>query len=74
MTVAELLLDGNKVYSAEEVADLLRVSRGTITRALRSGHLKGFKVGRLWRVWGHAVGKYINSESSGRETTRRGEI
>lgn len=36
--------------TAEEVARFFRVSRWTIYRLIASGDLKGFRVGRQWRV------------------------
>jgi excisionase family DNA binding protein len=39
-----------KVFTPEEVAERLSVSTKTIKDWLRTGKLKGVKVGRLWRV------------------------
>jgi len=39
-----------KMYSIEEVADMLNVNRNTVRRMLIRGELKGIKVGRLWRI------------------------
>jgi excisionase family DNA binding protein len=39
-----------KVYTPEQVAEQLQVSLKTVTNYLREGRLKGFKVGRLWRI------------------------
>lgn len=39
-----------QVYTPEQVAEHLQVSLKTIMLYLRSGKLKGFKVGRLWRI------------------------
>jgi excisionase family DNA binding protein len=38
------------VLTPEQVAERLHISRLTIGNWLRSGKLKGVKVGRLWRV------------------------
>jgi excisionase family DNA binding protein len=46
--------DGMKVeerlWSPEEVAERLGMSRSTIGEWLRSGRLKGRRIGRFWRV------------------------
>ena len=39
-----------KVYTPEGAAEALMVSPKTIREWLRTGKLKGVKVGRLWRV------------------------
>jgi excisionase family DNA binding protein len=41
--------EGN-FLTIEEAAKALRVSRNTIYRQLRSGHLQGQKIGHQWRV------------------------
>lgn len=40
----------DQLLTPEDVAERLRVSRLTVGNWLRSGTLKGVKVGRLWRV------------------------
>ena len=40
----------NKVLTPEETAELLRVSSKTVRDWLRSGKLKGIKIGRQWRI------------------------
>jgi excisionase family DNA binding protein len=39
-----------RLFSAEEVAERLGMSRYTIGEWLRSGRLKGRRIGRFWRV------------------------
>ncbi len=44
-------MDGfESIYTLEEVADYLRLSRGTVRSWVRSGFLKGTKVGIQWRI------------------------
>ena len=38
------------VTTPKELADFIRVSEQTVKRALKSGALVGFKVGRDWRI------------------------
>lgn len=40
----------DKVYTVEEVAKILNIHPHTIRLWLKSGKLKGVKVGRYWRV------------------------
>jgi excisionase family DNA binding protein len=39
-----------EIYTPEEIAENLKVTRLTVHRWLRSGELKAFKAGRLWRI------------------------
>ena len=39
-----------KIFTPEEIADELSVTRKSIYVWLQKGELKGFKVGKLWRV------------------------
>lgn len=38
------------VWTLEEVATYLRVHRTTVSKLLRSGQLRGRKVGKEWRI------------------------
>ncbi len=40
----------DRLLTPEEVAERLRISRFTVMNYLRSGVLKGVKVGRVWRI------------------------
>ena len=49
------------VISIEELCQILQVCRNTAYRLLKSGELKGFRVGRMWRIPQESVQKYISS-------------
>lgn len=40
----------DEVYTPEEVAEHLKVSRRAVLDLLRSGELAGIKVGKAWRI------------------------
>ncbi len=40
----------DKLYTPDEVAEILRVKVATVKRWLREGKLPGHKLGRLWRI------------------------
>ena len=40
----------NEYLTPREVMDLLYIKKNTLYRLLNSGELKGFRVGRQWRV------------------------
>jgi excisionase family DNA binding protein len=39
-----------KIYTPEQFAEQWRVSRRTVMKYLQTGRLRGFKVGRFWRI------------------------
>lgn len=47
------------ILSLEQVAKMLDVSERTVTRQIRAGKLKGFKVGKSWRFRVEAVDEFI---------------
>lgn len=49
------------VVTIKELADFLKVSVITIRRAIDSGELKAFKVGKAWRIEKEAVLEWIKS-------------
>jgi len=49
------------VVTIKELADFLKVSVITIRRAIDSGELKAFKVGKSWRIEKEAVLEWIKS-------------
>ena len=47
-----LTIEPNMFYTVEEIAHLLRASRPSVLKLLRSGAMRGVKVGREWRILG----------------------
>ncbi len=39
-----------KLYTTDEIADILKVTQRTIYNYIKSGTLKGIKIGKYWRV------------------------
>jgi excisionase family DNA binding protein len=44
------MTQNEKIYTVEEIAEKLRVSRPTVLNLLNNGEIKGFRVGVQWRV------------------------
>ncbi|GAJ13290.1 unnamed protein product [marine sediment metagenome] len=40
----------SELLTIKDVAEILKVSQGTIRRMLDRGELKGIRIGRLWRI------------------------
>ena len=51
----------NKLYNVDELCEILRVHFHTIRKLLISKELKGFKVGREWRVTQKDLEEYIEN-------------
>lgn len=48
-----------KVYTIEELVDLLKVTKRTIYHYIKSGKLKAVKMGKYWRVTQKALDAFL---------------
>ncbi len=44
------MMNIEKLLTPADVADRLQVNERTVTNWLRKGHLRGFKIGKEWRI------------------------
>ncbi len=44
------MMNNDKLLTPVDIANRLQVNERTVTQWLRNGHLRGFKVGKEWRV------------------------
>ena len=51
------------ILSPEEAMKLLHIGRNSIYKLLTSGELKGFKVGRNWKIAKKAIDAYIDKQT-----------
>ncbi len=53
----------SEILSFKDVCKILNISRPTLSRYLKSGKLKGFKLGnkRLWKIYKKDLIKFIES-------------
>ena len=56
-----------KVYTLEEIADILKVTRRTLYTYIKAGKLDAVKVGRYWRVKEDALKKFLDIGTDGNE-------
>ena len=47
------MINNDKLLTPPQVAQRLQVNERTVTQWLRRGHLRGFKIGKEWRVSAH---------------------
>ena len=50
-----------KIYTVKEVADLLKVSKMTVSRYIQSGKLKSSKLGRMHRIADDDLRKFLEN-------------
>lgn len=50
----------SEYLTPREVMDLLYIGKNTLYKLLGSGELKGFRIGRQWRVAKYELKKYTN--------------
>lgn len=50
-----------KLYTIDEVAEYLRVTRRTIYRYIEQGKLPAYKVGDSWRFSDEAIAEYLKN-------------
>jgi excisionase family DNA binding protein len=51
------------VYTPEQLAEQWGVTRHTVLTYLRTGKLKGFKVGRFWRIRERDLSAFIQEDT-----------
>ena len=62
----------DKLWTPPQVAERLQVNERTVTQWLRKGHLRGFKIGKEWRVAQRDLQAFLE-ESANIPSSRGGE-
>ena len=52
-----------KIYTPDDLVELLKIPKKTIMDHLRAGKLPGVKIGKHWRVSEEALDKYLDPGS-----------
>lgn len=53
-----------KVYTLEELVDLLKVTKRTLYNYIRTGRLKAVKMGKYWRVTQKQLDAFLQAGES----------
>lgn len=53
-----------KLYTAEETAAILKVTRRTMYNYITSGKIKAVKAGRSWRITEEAIREFLSLSTS----------
>jgi excisionase family DNA binding protein len=64
-------MEDEKFYTIKEVAELLKVSDGGVRKWLKTGKLKGIKLGRIWRIRESDFDKFLKERESAGEKEKR---
>lgn len=57
------IIDGTKLYEVEDLVGMLKVSRITVQGYLRSGRIKGIKIGKRWHVTEKNLKDFLSGNS-----------
>ena len=59
----EIMLERyDDIMSVEDLCELLRVGRNRVYELLQSGELKGFRLGRVWKIPKSSVETFLTSQ------------
>lgn len=50
-----------KVYTLEEISDLIKITRRTLYDYVKTGKLKAVKIGRTWRVTEKQLEEFLST-------------
>lgn len=53
-----------KLYTIEEVSEILKVTPRTIYKFIKNEQLKAVKIGKYWRITDTALQEFINNGTS----------
>ena len=54
----------DRLLTMQQVAEHFQVNERTVTRWLRKGHLRGFKIGKEWRVSAADLGNFLEANAN----------
>jgi excisionase family DNA binding protein len=54
----------DRLLTPPQVAERLQVNERTVTQWLRKGHLRGFKIGKEWRVSAADLGTFLEASAN----------
>lgn len=60
-----------KLYTPEEVGEMLSVKESTVRNWMRNGTMPGIKIGKFWRVPEEALESYLEKKTEEIELVRR---
>ena len=58
-----MIQDAYEILTPEDIMEELLIGKNAVYSILRSGELKGFRVGRNWKIPRKAVEEYIDKKT-----------
>ncbi len=58
------MMNEKKLLTPSDVANHLQVNERTVTQWLRRGHLRGFKIGKEWRVSARDLDNFLEQNAN----------
>ncbi len=58
------MMNDKKLLTPTDVANRLQVNERTVTQWLRKGHLRGFKVGKEWRISSNDLQAFLEASAN----------
>lgn len=69
------MIGGTEFLTIDEAAQYLKVCRKTLYRLLRNGSLRGYRVGRQWRLRRDDLAEWLREQGAqGRERSTAAEV
>lgn len=59
--MADKQLTGDRVYTLQEIADIMKLNKQTIQNYVKKGTLKATKFGRVYRVTEEELKRFMNT-------------
>lgn len=59
--MADKQLTGDRVYTLQEIADIMKLNKQTIQNYVKNGTLKATKFGRVYRVTEEELRRFMNT-------------
>lgn len=62
------IIDGIKLYEVEDLVKMLKLSRVSVQAYLRTGRMKGVKIGKRWHVTDENLRTFLSGDTESRGT------
>ena len=61
------IINGIKLYEVEDLVKMLKLSRVSVQAYLRTGRMKGVKIGKRWHVTDENLKAFLSGDTKNRE-------
>lgn len=63
-------LNKDKIYTVQNTAEVLGIRRETVLKLIYNKKLRASKVGRIWRIHGDDIFKFLRENENAEKTVR----